>query len=268
MNQSDKDKKILIVGFALILLMALFYFSKPAFRKNQSDNNLSPEQQASQYPQITFAELQDKIRKNEDMKIIDIRTSDYYGSEHIVDSLNIQPEKLANAEIDLAKDKLIVILGEAKIAESEIQTAQILKNQGFTNVKILQGGMANWTANLGQTISWGNPESFSDQSKVTFISHENLKKYLDEKNPVYVLDVRLPSLFSSGHVAGAVNIPLDDLEKRRQEIPNGKIIITYGDTELFGFQAGVRLYDLNFFSVQVLRSGFDPKTEGILGVVK
>ena len=40
------------------------------------------------------------------------------------------------------------------------------------------------------------------------------------------------------------------------KIPLTKEIIVYGSTDLQGFQAGVKLYDLNFFAVWVLDDGF------------
>jgi rhodanese-related sulfurtransferase/DNA-binding transcriptional ArsR family regulator len=42
-----------------------------------------------------------------------------------------------------------------------------------------------------------------------------------------VLDVRPPEEFAAGHVPGAVNIPIHELEKRCRELPRRKEIIAY-----------------------------------------
>lgn len=42
-----------------------------------------------------------------------------------------------------------------------------------------------------------------------------------------LLDVRTPSEFGGGHVAGAVNVPVDELERRLAEIPKGREIVVY-----------------------------------------
>jgi rhodanese-related sulfurtransferase len=44
---------------------------------------------------------------------------------------------------------------------------------------------------------------------------------------VTVLDVRPPEEFAAGHVPGAVNIPVQELEKRFRELPRRKEIIAY-----------------------------------------
>lgn len=44
---------------------------------------------------------------------------------------------------------------------------------------------------------------------------------------VTVLDVRPPEEFSAGHLPGAVNIPLKELEQRVQELPRNQEIVAY-----------------------------------------
>ena len=47
------------------------------------------------------------------------------------------------------------------------------------------------------------------------------------KGLVVVLDVRPPEEFSAGHLPGAVNIPIHELEKRMKELPKRKEVIAY-----------------------------------------
>ena len=42
-----------------------------------------------------------------------------------------------------------------------------------------------------------------------------------------MLDLRTPQEFSSGHIPGAVNIPVDDLRTRLEEIPRDRKIVAY-----------------------------------------
>jgi rhodanese-related sulfurtransferase/DNA-binding transcriptional ArsR family regulator len=48
-----------------------------------------------------------------------------------------------------------------------------------------------------------------------------------KKGLVTVLDVRPPEEFASGHVPGALNIPVDQLARRLRELPKGKEVIAY-----------------------------------------
>ena len=48
-----------------------------------------------------------------------------------------------------------------------------------------------------------------------------------KKGLVVVLDVRPPEEYSAGHLPGAVNIPIHELEKRLKELPKRKEVIAY-----------------------------------------
>jgi rhodanese-related sulfurtransferase/DNA-binding transcriptional ArsR family regulator len=48
-----------------------------------------------------------------------------------------------------------------------------------------------------------------------------------KKGLVVVLDVRPPEEFSAGHLPGAVNIPIHELDKRLKELPKRKEVIAY-----------------------------------------
>jgi rhodanese-related sulfurtransferase len=42
-----------------------------------------------------------------------------------------------------------------------------------------------------------------------------------------LLDVRTPAEFKSGHIDGAINIPVQELEKRISEVPKGAEVVVY-----------------------------------------
>jgi rhodanese-related sulfurtransferase len=48
-----------------------------------------------------------------------------------------------------------------------------------------------------------------------------------KKGLVVVLDVRPPEEYSAGHLPGAVNIPIHELEKRLKELPKRREVIAY-----------------------------------------
>lgn len=59
------------------------------------------------------------------------------------------------------------------------------------------------------------------------------------KSLVTVLDVRPPEEFAAGHVPGAINIPVQELEKRIKELPKRREVIAYcrGPYCLMSFEA-------------------------------
>ncbi|MEA2339400.1 MAG: hydroxyacylglutathione hydrolase [Thermoanaerobaculia bacterium] len=58
------------------------------------------------------------------------------------------------------------------------------------------------------------------------ITREEAIKMVKAKKAVFV-DVRGQSFYDTGHIRGAINIPLGDLMKRIREIPPKTFIITY-----------------------------------------
>lgn len=64
-----------------------------------------------------------------------------------------------------------------------------------------------------------------EETKHEDIVHlEELQKKISEEAPVTVLDVREPAEYAFGHIPGAVNIPLGELEDRINEIEKDKEI--------------------------------------------
>lgn len=54
-----------------------------------------------------------------------------------------------------------------------------------------------------------------------------LKRLMDQKDSLFVVDVRDPGAFNREHVPGAVNIPMQDIPKRLKDIPKEKTIVCY-----------------------------------------
>jgi rhodanese-related sulfurtransferase len=74
--------------------------------------------------------------------------------------------------------------------------------------------------------------------------------------PLIVVDVRSPSEFAAGHVSGAVNVPLDALDDRHEELRREALLVTVcgkggGRSE----RAAERLRELGFKHVRSLCGG-------------
>jgi rhodanese-related sulfurtransferase/DNA-binding transcriptional ArsR family regulator len=65
---------------------------------------------------------------------------------------------------------------------------------------------------------------------------------------VTVLDVRPPEEFAQGHVVGAVNVPLDRLQERLQDLPPDREVVAYcrGPWCVLSFEAVARLREAGF----------------------
>ena len=74
-------------------------------------------------------------------------------------------------------------------------------------------------------LAWLLLVSFSLPAQT--LSTAELEKYLKDGKNIYYLDVReAKEIEELGSVEGYVNIPLGELEKRLNEVPKDKLIIT------------------------------------------
>jgi len=68
---------------------------------------------------------------------------------------------------------------------------------------------------------------------------------------MYLLDVRTPQEFASGHIPGAVNIPVDDLRSRLNELPRDRKIAAYCQVGQRGYLATRILLQAGFSTANV-----------------
>lgn len=261
MKNQKKENFILATGFASILFVIVFTLLRNDWSdKSKEDNagqNLDEQKTSStvKYSNISANELNKKIMlpgKNEKMTLLDIRPFDAYIQDHIVDAVNISVSEFP-IESKIDQHNLVVVIGQNN-ADKDIATAMDkLKQEGFKNTLALAGGMDTWKQMIGSTVTYGNPKSFVDQSKVSYLEPEKLNEAMTQKVPVYIVDVRSNDAFAKGHITGAINIPMDELEKRRSEIKEKKVVVV-GDNELQEFQASVQMYDMLLISPFVMKT--------------
>jgi len=73
-----------------------------------------------------------------------------------------------------------------------------------------------------------------------------------DREEYFMLDVRTPIEYEGGHIDGAINIPVDELRQRIEEVPKDKKVVAYCKVGLRGYiacrilsQNGIRCYNLS-----------------------
>lgn len=96
---------------------------------------------------------------------------------------------------------------------------------GYTNVKVFEGGYPAWEKYAGGTnlavakeVKKGDTEGSIDIATFTKIIEE-------EPGRILLIDVRDPDEYAKGHLKSAVNIPVDDLEKKLTTLPLDQTIV-------------------------------------------
>lgn len=99
-------------------------------------------------------------------------------------------------------------------------------------------------------------EYFDDRDAMEPISRTDLMARV-QNGAVTVLDVRPREEYSLGHVAGALCVPLDELESRLTQLDPGQEIVAYcrGPWCVLSFEAVARLRELGF-NARRLEAGY------------
>lgn len=86
---------------------------------------------------------------------------------------------------------------------------------------------------------------------------DKLKSMSKNKNAL-IVDVRQPSEFNSGHIPGAINIPLRTLTQNLDKIPQNRPVILYCTT---GYRTAMGVMSLEMLGYRNV-SGFPPSIQG------
>ena len=136
--------------------------------------------------------------------VLDVRSPSEYGPGHIPGSFNIglKGQYASWGGQILSPDEQIIVVAndETTAIEGVIRLARV----GLENT-------AGWIA-IDDWKDADQPQAIVDQWTV-----EDLERKLDDTD-LFVLDVRAPNEYTSGHVPGAVNLPLGQLQRRIEEI--------------------------------------------------
>lgn len=247
----------LLVGFGLVISVVVFFAvrnASPGEEKRSATDETAAAEMKSTIPTIAPLEAKKKLLSKTPAKIIDIRPEIEFQASHIPDSLSMPVEKLPEYFPATEEEEIIVVPdreGTASAKASEIFSGKRVR------YAFIDGGLIAWEQAGGQVISFGNPSSPIDRSKITLVSAEDFRKAVEDRERLHaIVDVRSREAFTKSHIPEAMNIPLPELERRRVEIPPATNIALYAETELDAFQAAVRLFDLGMFSVKTLNIGY------------
>jgi phage shock protein E len=78
---------------------------------------------------------------------------------------------------------------------------------------------------------------------------EYIAQYVDSATPHLLVDVRTPQEFDGGFIAGAVNIPLQELESRLSEIPHDIPVVVYCQSGNRSTQAAAILTEQGYTNI-------------------
>lgn len=143
----------------------------------------------------------------EEAVALDVRSVEDFGAGHIPGAIHVQLDGKFAPWVGnvLSPDSLVIVIADSG---REVETVTRLARIGYENLAgWLEGGMDAWCAAGGEVVTVEQVEAAS------------LRYRLNAGEKIPVLDVRAQSEWDSGHIPGAMLIPLPQLEARMSEVP-------------------------------------------------
>ncbi len=174
---------------------------------------------AAEAPLITTAELKKKMDAGEAFVLADALSSIEHNELSIKGAVNI-PSTKVKGNNNLPPDKntpLIFYCLGPKCGKSKIAAA-VAMELGYTNVMVYNEGLPEWAKNKYPVEKKANYPSV-DVPRLT------PQQLADTASSVVILDIRDSKHQESGHIAGAVEIDMDDLDSKYTQLPKDKKIV-------------------------------------------
>ena len=174
----------------------------------------------------------DSYIANGNIALVDLRSQAEAEAGHIPKAVNVSFSDLEEAEYDFPAKKSapVVVYGNGSEATAAVS---VIKGWGFHQVSVVEGGYGGWIRR-GNAVKTGAAQtSIKWQRKLGAgeISIKEFKKVVaDSPANVVIIDVRTGKEAAKGKLGNSLHIPLNELEMRLAEIPEGHEIILHCTT--------------------------------------
>lgn len=199
---------------------------------------------------LDFVVKQAAIPKIDGVVLIDSRPAvRKYDLGHIPTAINIpdtQFDKLAPTLLPADKSTLLVFYCEGYDCILSHNGAHKAEKLGYTNVRVFAEGFPGWAA----------------AGKMQAVSPTHIKKLIDEKAPITVVDSRPKERkYDLGHIPGAVSLPDSQFDKlAAQVLPADKAAALYfycdGLTCVLSNSSALKAIKLGYTNVKVVPEGY------------
>lgn len=169
--------------------------------------------------------------KSGNIVLIDLRAAAAVEGGHIPRAVSIPAAKLGEAEklFPSYKGAAIVFYGDNG---AELRSAlETMRDWGYLNATMFPGGTAAWQAAGNELKKGAAAASISYTRKLGpgEVSPADFKKALLDGSAL-IVDARSGEEFAAGHLAGALNIPAEEMARRHAELPRDKPLLIYCST--------------------------------------
>ena len=178
----------------------------PPYFKQMENYNLNGPPVLGTLPNPSALTASEFAKIAEKAYVIDTRSPVAFGGAHIKGSFSLTPSRLSNIGWVAGYERPILLVVE-NLEALNFAVCNLFR-LGYDKIEgYLAGGMEEW-------CKAGLPFS-----KVDLISVHDLRKMLDSKDEILVVDVRRESEWNEGQIKGSKHIYLGHLEKKVDQLP-------------------------------------------------
>lgn len=230
--RAPRDRAVILVA-ALLVIAAMTVFAVQWLGRNETKPNLllssdnANDVQPGDAPQIGLEVLAERMADEPDLYILDVQEREGYLTQHIPGSVNIPFEELQYRveEIPRSRDVIVTCIGnDVQPCALSTKAAGLLQEEGFTYIYDFRGGVTAWK-------EAGLPIITDQEILVRAVQVNELKRLVDDREPIVLLDVRDSETYQAGALPSAQNVAFDGLQKEILRIPRDQNVYIYADTE-------------------------------------
>jgi rhodanese-related sulfurtransferase len=175
---------------------------------------------------VSAAHIKKLIDEKEKYVLIDARPARVTEKGMIPTAINIADSQFEKNVDKLPADKSVTLIfycGGLECVLSD-QSAEKAKKLGYTNVLTYPQGYPEWEKlNVGSSTGAPALQAGKEKGSISMASFEKI--WRENPSSVLLVDVRHPKEFAAGTIAGAVNMPIQDIDDKMASLPTDKPVI-------------------------------------------
>ena len=180
--------------------------------------------------------------------LVDLRSPAQVSDGHLPRAVGIPLNKLSDSKKMFPSSRVAPIVFYSDNIEDAVKAVKIARSWKYKNATVFPfPGAKEWVAQgyeirtgpAAKEIRWVRKRGPGEISIKDFESALN-------SGAIEVIDVRGTSEYEAGHFPGAMNIPLDELPQRLDEIPKDKFIVVHCKTGVRGEMAYLLLKEKGY----------------------
>ncbi len=166
--------------------------------------------------------------KSGNIVLVDLRPAEKAAGGYIPRAVNIPAANLRNAEKQFPEFHGAAIVFYSDEDGESNEALEWTREWEYLNATVFPGGAKAWLSAGNQLVTGAVPTKISYVRKLTEgeVSIKDFDEAVQAKSHL-VIDVRTAEEFGKGHIAGAVNIPAEEMANRSSEIPAGKPVLIH-----------------------------------------